>query len=32
MAQLPIRTLTLYKQGIGYFERRGAVADNCATG
>jgi hypothetical protein len=25
MAQLPIRKLTLYKQGIGYFERQGAV-------
>jgi hypothetical protein len=25
MAQLPIRGLTLYKQGIGYFERRGTV-------
>ena len=26
MATPPIRVLTLYKQGIGYFERRGAVA------
>ncbi|RKZ56555.1 MAG: hypothetical protein DRR08_21450 [Candidatus Parabeggiatoa sp. nov. 2] len=25
MTQLPIRKLTLYKQGIGYFERRGQV-------
>ncbi len=25
MAQLPIRKLTLYKQGIGYFERQGIV-------
>lgn len=25
MAQLPIRRLTLYKQGIGYFNRRGSV-------
>ncbi len=25
MAQLPIRQLTLYKQGIGYFNRRGLV-------
>jgi hypothetical protein len=27
MTQLPIRTLTLYKQGIGYFEREGNVED-----
>ncbi len=25
MAQLPIRKMTLWKQGIGYFERRGTV-------
>ena len=25
MSQLPIRKLTLYKQGIGYFERQGAL-------
>lgn len=24
MSQLPIRKLTLYKQGIGYFERQGS--------
>src|SRR5947208_2192866 len=28
MAQLPIRKLTLWKQGIGYFERRGQVSEN----
>ncbi|MEO8392641.1 MAG: histidine kinase dimerization/phospho-acceptor domain-containing protein [Chloroflexota bacterium] len=28
MAQLPIRKLTLWKQGIGYFERRGQVTEN----
>jgi len=27
MAQLPIRALTLYKQGIGYFERRGQTSE-----
>ncbi len=26
MSQLPIRKLTLYRQGIGYFERRGQVS------
>ncbi len=28
MARLPIRALTLYKQGIGYFQRRGTVTDS----
>ncbi len=28
MAQLPIRSLTIYKQGIGYFRRRGTIDDN----
>jgi signal transduction histidine kinase len=28
VAQLPIRSLTIYKQGIGYFRRRGTIDDN----
>lgn len=28
MSQLPIRKLTLYKQGIGYFERQGQIEGN----
>lgn len=31
MAQLPIRKLTLYKQGIGYFERAGELAGDSVT-
>ncbi len=31
MTQLPIRKLTLYKQGIGYYERRGEVDGALAT-
>src|SRR5512145_2442815 len=31
MAHLPIQHLTLYKQGIGYFERSGTVADATVT-
>ena len=31
MAQLPIRTLTLYKQGIGFFEREGEVDDTLVS-
>jgi hypothetical protein len=31
MAQLPIRKLTLYKQGVGYFEREGGVEDSRVT-
>ncbi len=31
MSQLPIRQLTLYKQGIGYFERRGKVEDQMVS-
>lgn len=28
MAQLPVRSLTIYKQGIGYFRHRGTIADS----
>lgn len=28
MSQLPIHKLTVYKQGIGYFERQGQVEDS----
>lgn len=31
MTQLPIRRLTLYKQGIGYYERRGEINGALAT-
>jgi hypothetical protein len=31
MEQLPIRSLTLYKQGIGVFERRGTVEGNSVS-
>jgi hypothetical protein len=31
MAQLPIRSLTIYKQGIGYFRRRGAIDDSTVS-
>jgi small nuclear ribonucleoprotein (snRNP)-like protein len=31
MSQLPISRLTLYKQGFGYFERRGIVEGNLVT-
>ncbi|MCP4535820.1 MAG: hypothetical protein GY832_01575 [Chloroflexi bacterium] len=31
MTQLPIRKLTLYKQGIGYYERRGEIDGALAT-
>jgi hypothetical protein len=31
MATPPIRALTLYKQGIGYFRRRGLVEDNSVS-
>ncbi len=31
MAQLPIRQLTLYKQGIGYFNRRGSVDERTVS-
>src|SRR5688572_2892937 len=31
MAQLPIRQLTLWKQGIGYFERRGGIEEPTVT-
>src|SRR5688572_13013147 len=31
MSELPIRRLTLYKQGIGYFERRGETDSSAVT-
>lgn len=31
MSPLPIRSLTLYKQGIGYFERQGEVEESTIT-
>lgn len=31
MAQLPIRRLTLYKQGIGYFVRQGTIDEQIVT-
>ena len=31
VAQLPIRSLTIYKQGIGYFRRRGQIDDSTVS-
>jgi signal transduction histidine kinase len=31
VAQIPIRSLTIYKQGIGYFRRRGVVDDSTVS-
>ena len=31
MSQLPIRKLTLYKQGIGYFERQGSLSGTAVS-
>jgi His Kinase A (phospho-acceptor) domain len=31
VAQIPIRSLTIYKQGIGYFRRRGVIDDSTVS-